>query len=169
MQDRFPLRTDRPALPGVVAGLALACLATAAPVAAQQDSVVSPTERGAGDVVAAIEDARRAIPLLETRAGWTVTDVEVVDVGTIVTEEEQGGMLEALERRAGDVEALRDAIDYSPVEIADPPGGGGVRLEEVLLERDVLLEDVVGVETTGETLVVFVWDRTLIADEAAEL
>ena len=88
-----------------------ALLVAVSPGRAQDEQAPEGTERTTGDVVAAIEDARRMIPPLQTRTGWTITTVEIVDVTEIVPEEERALGLDTLEERADDVEALRDAID----------------------------------------------------------
>lgn len=147
--------------------LFVAALLAAVPVGAQE--VRRADGSGAGEVLAAIENARQAAPALRATAGRSATSVEIVDVGAVVPEAERGALLRALERRARDVEALRDAIDYSPDALVERPGGRDVRLEDALTERGVAIEDVVGVEVASETVTVYVWDRTAIADEAAEL
>lgn len=159
MPPRSARRAARRLVPAMVASLL-----AVAPIGAQE--VAPPQgEHHAGEVVAAIEDARRAIPVLERRPGWTAGDVRIVDVASVIEPDERAAALQALERQADGVEALRDVIDYSSVRNVERPDGGEARLEEILAERGVRAEDVVGVEPAGDTLTVFIWDRATIAGD----
>lgn len=113
-------------------------------------------DRGVSDVVAALSNARVEIARLESLHRIRPSDLFTVDVARRASDRDRLALLRLLEERADAIEAMRDAVDLSSIDVA-PDGGVDrtTRLERALADRGVAVRDILAVEVEGDRVFVY--------------
>lgn len=132
----------------------LATLATPGGIRAQEGDA-----RGVSDVVAALSDARAEIARLESFHRMRPSDLFTVDIAGRASDRDRLALVRLLEERADAIEAMRDAVDLSPLEVApDGDADRTTRLERALAERGVAVRDILAVDVEGDRVFVYYAD-----------